>query len=186
MSGISSNRSSPTSHSADSSRDSPVAIGDNVEAAATVDKVTEASMRMGLLSLTILYSERSPITSLNALPAGVATTDGGESVPSAITTAGRTNRNSHSGSNTNFESTLENIAVSLGNYVKEDRERRLEDRKRGLEERMDAISAEKRKVRRLIIESRQEGNDELHECYKQELNELDSKERRIQEILETL
>ncbi|KAG7353943.1 hypothetical protein IV203_003299 [Nitzschia inconspicua] len=36
MSGISSNRSSPTSHSADSSRDSPVAIGDNVEAAATV------------------------------------------------------------------------------------------------------------------------------------------------------
>ncbi|KAG7353942.1 hypothetical protein IV203_003298 [Nitzschia inconspicua] len=125
-------------------------------------------------------------TSLNALPAGVATTDGGESVPSVITTAGRTNRNSHSGSNTNFESTLENIAVSLGNYVKEDRERRLEDRKRGLEERMDAISAEKRKVRRLIIESRQEGNDELHECYKQELNELDSKERRIQEILETL
>ncbi|KAG7348593.1 hypothetical protein IV203_017298 [Nitzschia inconspicua] len=183
-------------------------------------------------------------------PPAVVTTDGGESVPSVITTAG------------NVESTLENIAVLLGNFVKEDRERRLEeikedrerrlenrerrleeikedrerrledrkrrledresrledikedrkrrledrkrrledikedrkrrleeikeDRERRLEERMDAISAEKRKVRRLLIESRQAGNDELHECYKQELNELDSNERRIQEILETL
>ncbi|KAG7340032.1 hypothetical protein IV203_006436 [Nitzschia inconspicua] len=110
-------------------------------------------------------------------PAGVATTDGGESVPSVITTAGRTNQASHSRSN--VESALENIAVALGNFVKEDRKRRLEDR-------MDAISAEKRKVRRLLIESRQAGNDELHECYKQELDELDSNERRIQETLETL
>ncbi|KAG7354044.1 hypothetical protein IV203_003400 [Nitzschia inconspicua] len=130
-------------------------------------------------------------------PPGVATTTDGDdsSVPSVIITDSRTNKQtSHSRKNSYVESTLENIALSLGNFVKEerkrrledrmeDRESRLEDRKRRLEDRMDAISAEKRKVRRVLIESRQAGNDELHECYKQELDELDSNERRIQEII---
>ncbi|KAG7363901.1 hypothetical protein IV203_037103 [Nitzschia inconspicua] len=107
------------------------------------------------------------------------TTDGGESVPRVVPTAdsSRTNQPSHSRSS--FESAFEKIAVALCNFVKDDRKRRLEDR-------MDAISAEKRKVRRLLIESRQAANDELHDCYKQELDELASNERRIQETLETL
>lgn len=134
-------------------------------------------------------------TSLNALPCGVATTDGGESVPTVITLAGRTNQTSHSKGN--VESALQDIALTLGNFVKESSMRRQDEirlkkeelqyaEKRRLEDQLEAISMEKRKTRRLLIESRQTGNDELHQFYKQDLVELDSKERRIQDKLETL
>lgn len=125
----------------------------------------------------------------------MATTDGGESVPTVITLAGRTNQTSHSKGN--VESALQDIALTLGNFVKESSMRRQDEirlkkeelqyaEKRRLEDQLEAISMEKRKTRRLLIESRQTGNDELHQFYKQDLVELDSKERRIQDKLETL
>ncbi|KAG7363562.1 hypothetical protein IV203_026923 [Nitzschia inconspicua] len=75
MSGISSNRSSPTSHSADSSRDSPVAIGDNVEAAATV--MTETANAVTETELAYIARNNS-IRILVVLSHGLKKDDGSD------------------------------------------------------------------------------------------------------------
>jgi hypothetical protein len=115
-------------------------------------------------------------TSLNALPDDVAAADGGESVPSVISTAAASAKKNHRDS---AHDALEKIAAKIGesntNELREYAKRRLDD-----------IDDKKSNVRLKIFQCRRgpDADEELARFWEGELEKLEEKGRRVEQEIQ--